>query len=774
MSESEIETTSSIFCPNDWQFKQLWWFLGITETVLIALLMAAPDNSLLLPITASFGLCFLIIIPGILILRLLRLHELGISLTLIYTVASGIAFDIFIGLLANTFLPYFGISQPLRMNCLAITFGIAVPLTALLAYVRDRNYGHPFRFKIDLSILPYALFFLLLPLLAIFGAELVNSANNNVVLLILIPVLAAVPILTLSPRAFPEKLYPLAIISVGLSLMLHITLISEYISGHDISIEYQVFRAVEQRSLWVSTFPYHGYNSTLGITILPTVFSRLTGISGLQVLKVVMPAISALTPLIIYEILRRYLSPRIAVLTTFVPMFMFQYYMLMPQTVKNQLGWLFISTALLAFMSRNTSFSTMVLAVIFFFAGIASHYYSAYLACYLFLAGVIIMYIIPSVRTNPLLNITLLLVVGTMSWYMYTGHSVNFHVFVNLVDAFTTSLLRGFTDATAFYGINLLVREELTPARLILKYHYLALQVLIVLGFSVYFIHWIRRKSIEFSKEYMAFSLASAILFVSVVIPGVSAYTDINRTFSLTIVFLVPFAFYGILTVVNVAAKSIKLSRRKSMVTESVHTGSNDSLDHQGQMVMHPTRTRFAAMLLMAIFTSSLLLFGSGWVSETQKDPHPLSWSLSRDRMHFPVYYRVELSSMEWLTEYRDNNKELYYDDSAEMGFTFYTSVKEIAFQYYGIGQRFALHQETPEEFGAVPIVLPETLEDNSYIYLSGLNLSSKQLAILVVSHEYLSVPRVMHMHEVPTFNNAITNANVIFDNGGSQIRLMR
>ena len=180
------------------------------------------------------------------------------------------------------------------------------------------------------------------------------------------------------------------------------------------------------------------------------------------------------------------------------------------------------------------------------------------------------------------------------------------------------------------------------------------------------------------------------------------------------------------------------------------------------------------ALVFLAVFSGAFLLFGSGWASEVAKDDYPLSWALSRERMHFPEYYQVELNGVKWLIDHRDETKEIYYDDSAEMSFAYYTPVEMMSFGYFGIGRRFGIYLETPEEFGSIPVGIPEGLEPNSYIYLRDINLRSQELTVLVVAHKMLTVPEVMPLAELPTYESAIDNANIIYNNGGSEVRLMR
>lgn len=774
-----MKTTSTVLCPNDWEIRRFFLFIGAIQLGLIVSLATDSGNSFLLINKILLGFFYVAVIPGTLVLRSLRFHNLGTPKTVIYTVTLSLAFDLILGLVANSLLPHLGVSRPLSTLPLTVTFGVTILLFSLLAYFRDKKYSPQVSHQLGISIISRALFFLLLPLLAILGAELVNSENNNIVLMVLIPLLAIIPLLALSSKLIPEELYPLAITTVALSLMLHITLISQHIFGRDILIEYRTFQVTEEQSLWTSTYPYHGYNSTLSITILPVVISRFTGLDGLNILKVVIPVFFSLTPLILYEIVRRFLERRIALLTAFLPMFLYQYYLVMPQTAKSEMGWLFMSAALLALITQRKSFEKIILVLVFILAGVFSHYYSAYLACYIFLTAALILYLFRflrarAVESSLILNLAFVLVVVTLVWYMYTTASANFRVFIWVIDDFAEAFASGFTSSAGGYVLTLVGREELSTARFVLKYQYLVLYAIIFAGFAVYFVRWVRKKRIEFSLEFMAFSSAAAILLLGAVLPGAGVTMDINRSFSLTMIFLAPFAAAGIFILFTLSYKTLHILSGRP-IKRVIASLKETVLGEPQWNIWEPSKwVRLAALAFLAIFIGAFLLFGSGWASEVEKDEYPLSWALSRTRINFPVYYTVELDGTEWLFAHRDKEKEIYYDDSAEMSFLYYTPLKELKYGLYAIGSRFALYQETPEEFGARPVVVPEGLEPGSYIYLRDINLNSQELAVVVLVHRMLDVPRIMPLKSLPTFSQAINEASVIFNNGGSEVRLMQ
>ena len=72
------------------------------------------------------GFIFLTFVPGILILRILRVHNISISEGLVYLVGLSVAFIMFLGFFMNMLYPFFGISKPISVYPLIITISVVV------------------------------------------------------------------------------------------------------------------------------------------------------------------------------------------------------------------------------------------------------------------------------------------------------------------------------------------------------------------------------------------------------------------------------------------------------------------------------------------------------------------------------------------------------------------------------------------------------------------------------------------------------------------------
>ena len=92
---------------NDWEIKK---FLEVTIAIQLAMWSVIGLNvigSHISIIRPLIGFIYLTFIPGIIILRILKLHKLGNIETLLYTVGLSIATLMFTGLFMNTVYPFF-------------------------------------------------------------------------------------------------------------------------------------------------------------------------------------------------------------------------------------------------------------------------------------------------------------------------------------------------------------------------------------------------------------------------------------------------------------------------------------------------------------------------------------------------------------------------------------------------------------------------------------------------------------------------------------------
>ena len=175
---------------NDWEIKK---FLKVILSIQFAIWGAIGLDviGLQIPIMRQLiGFIYLIFVPGIIILRILKLHKLGNIETLLYAVGLSIATLMFMGLFMNTVYPFFGISGPISSTPLIITISAVVLGLCCISYKRDKDFCDPRFIEIKDIVSPPTLFLCLIPFLAIFGTYLVNFHHNNNIFIFLIIIIA--------------------------------------------------------------------------------------------------------------------------------------------------------------------------------------------------------------------------------------------------------------------------------------------------------------------------------------------------------------------------------------------------------------------------------------------------------------------------------------------------------------------------------------------------------------------------------------------------------
>ena len=101
------------FQMNDWEIKK---FLKVLLAIQLAVwgVIAFDTMGVHIPLMRPLVvLIYLTLVPGIIILRILKLHNLGNIETLLYTVGLSIATLMFTGLVMNTVYPLLGVSGPI-------------------------------------------------------------------------------------------------------------------------------------------------------------------------------------------------------------------------------------------------------------------------------------------------------------------------------------------------------------------------------------------------------------------------------------------------------------------------------------------------------------------------------------------------------------------------------------------------------------------------------------------------------------------------------------
>ena len=735
------------FQINDWEIKKI---LKVVLAIQLAIwgVIGLDVIGLQIPILRQLiGFIYLTFIPGIIILRILKLHKLGNIETILYTVGLSIATLMFAGLLMNTVYPLFGISGQISAMLLIITISILVLILCILSYVRDKDFSELSFIDIKSILSPPALLLCLIPFLAIFGTYLVNFYNINILLMFLIVIIAIIVVLIGFDKFIPKNLYPLAVFMIAISLLYHNSLISMYIWGWDIHSEYY-FSNLVISSAWNPAIP-NSVNAMLSIVMLAPIYSIVSNIEITWVFKIIYPLLFSLVPLGLYRVFQKQTDDKIAFLSCFFFVSFFVFYGEMLQLARQQIAELFLVLLILLMVDKDMNkMKRSVLFIIFGFSLAVSHYGLSYIYMFCLISTWLILVLAenPEIQKmrdnfhskfsryknkeftgNPISSnpegrtisstFVLLFIVFTLAWYMYVSSSYTLNIIVQIGDHIASSIFTDFLNPKAAQGLGIIMVETASPLRSVTKYLHLLSQFFIFVGVITLIS---KREGMKFEREYEAFYLVNIVIcFAAIGIPYFASSLNTSRLYQITLIFLAPFCVIGGITVFRMLSIIVKASWTDQRVRSSLK--------------------------VLSVFFAIFLLFNSGFVYEVAKD-NSSSISLN-STIDYPRFNEQEVLGAKWLHNVKGN--DIMYTDA-------YRQLLLRSFELEA-GRVRAF----PADVDKIRDV--ERIRGGLYIYMGTLNVVEDKVLILHKSG-------VSSTREYINLEDIVNDRNKIYANGGAEV----
>jgi uncharacterized membrane protein len=494
-------------------------------------------------LTQFIGFVYITIVPGIIILRILRVHKLGLVNTLLYSAGLSLAFQMFLGFFINLLYPHISISRPISTLPLVITWTGVLCLLCFIAFRRDKDPFITNSFKTAELLSPPVLLLILLPILAVLAGELVRLYQSNIVLIILYCLIAFIPALAIAGKLIPKTLYPLAIYSIALSLLWSFSLVSKYLIQWDSFLEYYFYGLVNKSGFWNWVVP-NDYNAMLSITILPAISSQLLDMSGTAIFKLIYPLWYALVPLCLYQIYSKYYSNQHAFLAAYLFMSINSFFLSMPAIGRQMVAELFCVLLIILVTDREVTVSKKALFIIFGASLVVSHYSLSYLYItflFLCLGG---LYLFRERRFFVTAGSVALFFSVLLSWYMYMSSSAPLSYLSNIgkpiYQHFITELLN--PSSRDFSAIFMSTSPD--TLHLINRILWYLVLFFMALG-AVTLISPLKQRGSP--KEYAMLAICSYILLgFCIVIPFFSNALGAERMLHIASLILAPFCISGI------------------------------------------------------------------------------------------------------------------------------------------------------------------------------------------------------------------------------------
>ncbi len=753
--------------PNDWEIKKC---LSIVIAILLAslgLIGLAALGYDIPGLRQIVGFIYLTFVPGLLILRILRIHEIGAVKTLLYSVGLSLAFVMFTGLFMNSIFPYIGISKPLSVFPLVATLTAFIAILCSIAYKRDRYSPASTTVERKGGLFSPSLFLILLPLVAIFGTYLINFHENNILLMTLIVIISVVIALAAFGKFFHPGTYALAIVAIAIGILYSRTMISMYVVGQDIHREFYFQGLVLTNGYWDATIP-GTLNAMLSIVMLCPIYSIMLNMDSVWIAKVIYPLFFSLIPLALFEVYREQVDSRKAFLAAFFFMSMIVFFTSIATNLRTGIAELFLALLILLMVDRGrTSVQKAALAIIFIMALTVSHYALAYIGIALFILGWLLLVLAKNRigrgvwgrlgagfsisgantgRANPTPqtatprptilngNLVCLFLVFTLAWYMYTASAAPFNAIVGIGHHVYSSLAEFFSpmarEAIVGTAIGLDWASASTLGKAFRVILYLT-QLFIIVGLAKLIL---KPEGLRFKAEYIALAVVSGLgLLVVMVLPY--AFFGVTRFYHITLIILSPFCILG--------GEVIWKGGRR--LFKSVSSRSKGKWVRLSPAQNNPAYIKFLVLAVLIPY----FLFNTGFVFEITKTEtrgeFPASEVLSHYRLDTYDFNQMEAAGAQWLSTVSDDRFKIYAD--------VYGGIV-INSQLYGRAKTF------PADIEKVP--------QNSYIYLRTWNID-RQEVVIGVQHQP-GILKHVSLEDKPALLDIIDSGNKIYANGGSQV----
>jgi len=545
------------FMPTGWKSRDFLLIILFLQFIVYALMFFD------VPVARQvIGFIYFTFVPGLIIIKLLKLNELDRAETVLFSVGLSVAFLLIVGLLVNEFGFLFGISKPLSLMPFILILNSLILLGGVLVYLRSETVkpvGEP------LGGSPLALLFVCLPILSIVGATWVKAYGNNLILLfmmIAIALLFAVGII--SKKFLPPNLYPLVVLAIAISLVYHSLLVSNDMVhfGSDMPGEVFAFKIVEKNAYWSSINPYLGDFSVgrtyamLSVTILPSIYSSLLNLNSIWVFKLLNPTLFALVPLGLYVLWSKSIGSKFAFISAFFFMAYQPFYNEMLGLSKQMIGELFFVLLLLVIFDKKMNLAKKTICfMVFSFALVVSHYALAEIFLFLISLAIIPLIIVKKPSRNITLTMVISFFVIMFSWYVFTSSSSVFNSFLdfgqnvyNQLNEFFNPQSRG-TEVLRGLGLE----APQTVWNVISRVFAYLTELFILVGFIGLIM---KRTKIRLEKEYfMLIVIAMAFLGALILVPGLASTMNMTRFYHILLFFIAPLCVIGAEVIVKLVFK---------------------------------------------------------------------------------------------------------------------------------------------------------------------------------------------------------------------------
>lgn len=529
--------------------------------IILAIIYFALLSCISIPVVSCiYCFAFILILPGFLVLEILGKSQLSIAKRISISVGLSVGFLVSLGLFLSFLATVLPLDEPLSKG--PVVFSIII-LSVFLVFiyiyqlVRDRKIKDSKESFYYLFLKAQGLnngisksrnlsiFVLLLPCMCIIGKYVMDIYNNNYLLMFLVFI---IPLLVVYMYAFPdnisEPVFPLALFSIAISLLLYHSLTSGFIIGTDIHSEFHAARIVLENNQWLMEDNAKPVMGCLVISVLPPMLANILGTDLQSVFKINMQIIFAITPVILYLIFSNYFKKNTAYLLSFIFIAQNAFIYHMVDHVRTAIALFYFALSILIMFDNNvTKLQKEIIMPAMFIMVVFSHYTVAYIFAFILIGGKLLSIILLERKNRKLISgySTLTLLCATYLWWgMLTQTSFNDLIFVskNTITRMTLIFSEDLRSESVQYVIsgspNL--STFITLGINILIFGILSLGILL-LSFEIF----CNKTSTKLPKEFIILMIISWVIScTAVAMPYISVAYGMERLYLQCLVLLAP------------------------------------------------------------------------------------------------------------------------------------------------------------------------------------------------------------------------------------------
>lgn len=759
-------------------------FLGILSFGLITNILIFFDIQNLY-LRAFFSFMFLSIIPGLLILLMIRFKKNNFWEYLVYTIGLSIALLMFGGLAVNWVLPWLNITnQPLSLYPLLIILNFILLIFGFISYLHNKDFSLTIKYQKSNALNNIFLISpLIFPILSILGATTLNNNGSNYFTMVMLGlIIIYIFFIILLQKKINENIYPWSIWLISISLLLMWWLRSWYISGVDLNVEYHIFQLVKDNKIWSMSLLKHDYNACLSVSILPTIYSLFLKINDYYIFKLIIPLIFSTVPVVVYFFLKRYTKNIFAFLATFFFISQPDFYSGAGIPIRQEISLLFFALALLVLFSKTIkTIPKNFLLLIFLFSMVVSHYSTTYIAITLFvftyLFGLIFRKVknikyFPKIHIKTSLKekdeikkrkynlsgiVVLLFIISTYIWYVQiTKVSTNFvdlaHMSIENMGRILSEDVRA-ENASPLNQFNIFYKQKNPSISLQNYINEANNKYKNILNINLYS----QDKLVGYNTQIFSDSLPPKTNFTLILVIYYFGGL-INKLMKLFIVIGVFYIFFHKFKKQKINFEYVLLTVFSMLVLFAVMVLPFASIIYDvertfqqllivlslsavfGALVLFKSVNKKVSIILISVIFLTYFLFRSGFLTQISGETTASIQITNVGGNYNELYtHDSEIKSASWLSNNRDKNDLIYAD------------VRGLS--------KLWLSDTTYSEI--ISDIFPSTLDTNAYIYSSYTNT--------VKNGTYIYSGGQLINYEFPTtFLNV--NKNLIYNNGSSEI----